>query len=242
MSNYPEAKVARVSGIRKGLLADTRRTACKKGVDWTLDERNQVTYTAAGLEKICAALRLDQAGLQEGVAAGFRPEPAGAAGAAAGPSACLAEASAPGPEVAAILQGGDHDQPPDLSGTSGPAAPLISEKISAGPVAMHAADVLTRAVRAVRAVEASVVEVTVTGVPVRGNKLLLFGTIEDPKAPSGRQRVTVRVRDNAFFLPGFVIRATPATANYYNFVGRLPRWRGDRFGFTAKPKEAGNGA
>jgi hypothetical protein len=239
MTLYPEPAVSRVSGIRKGLLADTRRTACVKGQDWAL-ENNVVCYTADGLKKICSALKLDLAGLEDGLQDEARPaSPATGPGPAEAPAAAT-EASTP--TISPPDQGaGQHalnptipEPPPVPASTPAPEDPGATEK-NPPEGRDQAAGVIGRGVA--RAAGEELVEVTLTAVPVNGNKRLLYGTIEDPKERSGRRRVSVRVRDNANFLKGFVVQATPAGPNYYNFVGRLPRWRGDRLGFTAKPKE-----
>jgi hypothetical protein len=222
MTLFPEPAVSRVSGIRKGLLVDTRKATCAKGPDWVLDERNQVAYTAAGLKKICEALKLDQAGLAEGVAAEDQA-----------------------PDTSLPLQGGgQHAVIPTSS--EPPAASTLAPQASEGAQEKNPPEATDQAAAAIAGAVAAApgeVEVVVTSVPVNGNRQLLYGTIEDAKEKSGRRRVSVRVRDNAFFLPGFVVQATPAGPNYFNFVGRLPRWKGDKFGFTAKtkPKEPDGG-
>lgn len=225
MSTYAEPMVARVTGIPKRTLVEQRQASCEKGPDWLL-MNGVVHYTEAGLAKICAKLRLDQAGLrwpEETV-----PAPAGAPGptSPSEPEKGGAEASASTDEAATLEPGTLSDA------VNGPAEPAPATESGPSPV--------TAAVAIANGVDHAPdpVEVTLTEVPVRGNTTLLYGTVADPEAPSGRRRVVVRVRDNRFFLRGFVVRATPAKAGHFNFVGRLPRWRGDRLGFTARPQRA----
>jgi hypothetical protein len=225
MTLFPEPAVSRVSGIRKGLLAATRKGACAKGPDWVLNDHNVVCYTEAGLKKICEALQLDQAGLAEGLAA-ETPATQAAARVDMADEITHIEGEtidiSPGTPARAKLDAGMA------------LAEVFNQEKNQPEAKDQAAGVIGRGVA--RAATENLFEVTLTSVPVNGNRQLLYGTIEDAVEKSGRRRVSVRVRDNAFFMPGFVVQATPAGPNYFNFVGRLPRWRGDRLGFTAKPK------
>jgi hypothetical protein len=48
--------------------------------------------------------------------------------------------------------------------------------------------------------------------------------------------VTVKVRSNANFIPGLIVQASPVNRfKFFNQIGRPPRWRGDRHGFTRTP-------
>lgn len=76
------------------------------------------------------------------------------------------------------------------------------------------------------------VDVLVTG--RSPNPLIVFGQFEG-------QPVKVKVRDNAAFTAGLVIRAKPSSqAGVLLMVGNPPRWRGDKVGFTRAPAAPAN--
>jgi hypothetical protein len=70
---FTEPLVARVSGVKKSVLAHARRTrlvqgevataTAVEGRDWFLDERQQVIYSRAGLAKLLTGLGIDFASL-----------------------------------------------------------------------------------------------------------------------------------------------------------------------------------
>ena len=101
MDSYPEPMVARATGVAKRVLAATRQARLTKGADWTLSSKAVVEYTPEGLEKICAALRLDAA-LVRGAPADAVPQaqfacrPPVVAERAVGLDACGIEATACG--------------------------------------------------------------------------------------------------------------------------------------------------
>lgn len=101
MTSYPEPMVARATGVAKRVLAATRQARLTKGVDWALSSKAVVEYTPEGLEKICAALRLDAALVRAMPAeaapqAQFACRPPVVPERAAGGDACGIEASAGG--------------------------------------------------------------------------------------------------------------------------------------------------
>lgn len=62
MTAYPEPLVARVTGVNRSDLADTRRKSLTKDVDWRLVNA-VVTYTPDGLKKLLSAAGIDLAAL-----------------------------------------------------------------------------------------------------------------------------------------------------------------------------------
>lgn len=101
MDSYPEPMVARATGVAKRVLAAARQAKLTKGLDWALSSKAVVEYTPDGLEKICAALRLDAALVRGAPAevpaqAQFAARPPVVAERAAGMDACGIEASACG--------------------------------------------------------------------------------------------------------------------------------------------------
>lgn len=73
------------------------------------------------------------------------------------------------------------------------------------------------------------VEIVVTG--LSPNPLIVFGRLHEVP-------VKVRVRNNANFIAGLVLRAKESADGLFLMVGTPPRWKGDRIGFTrsAQPK------
>lgn len=210
MSTYPEPLVARALGVKKSLLADTRKARLAKGADWAMDARAQVAYTAAGLAKLCRVLGLDRALVEAAKNCG-EPMAVAAPGSRAEASAAAGGASLR--EVLPAEAGGNttgQEPAPDRN-----PVPAFARRDPAATVAA-AAEELAR--------KSSPVWVEVTGVP--GNPIIVHGRLE------GRP-VTVRVRANATFVPGLWIQATPLNgANYFAMVGHPPRWKGDRHGFA----------
>ncbi len=92
MNAYPEPLVARVTGVNRSDLADTRRRALTKDVDWRLVNA-VVTYSPAGLEKLLSAAGIDLAALTW-------PEPSGAQN--GGAHALNPTAAAPDPAQSSI--------------------------------------------------------------------------------------------------------------------------------------------
>lgn len=70
---FTEPLVARVTGVKKSVLAHARRTrlvqgevataSAVEGRDWFLDERQQVVYSRGGLAKLLTSLGIEFAGL-----------------------------------------------------------------------------------------------------------------------------------------------------------------------------------
>lgn len=120
MKRYAETLMARVTGLPRRTISETRKSrALKKDSDWVL-ENACVHYTEAGLEKICGALGITAATLQW-------PEPA------AEPAVAEIEASAAtGDPLADELEGDQNvekisaepgaGQPPDAPAAAAVAA------------------------------------------------------------------------------------------------------------------------
>lgn len=75
---------------------------------------------------------------------------------------------------------------------------------------------------------AAEVDIVVTG--RSPNPLIVFGRLDCVP-------VKVRVRDNANFIPGLVLRAKHSSDGPFLMVGNPPRWKGDRIGFTRPPQK-----
>ena len=212
MSIYPEPLVARSLGVKKNVLADTRRARLARGTDWLLAGA-VVTYTRDGLKKLCGALGLDSSRV---------PAPAAAGDPTAGqPDEGRKEATARQGEatLTSADQGGGHNGHEIKISSSERPAPA-SAIATAAQVAAGVEDL---------AKKSEPVLIQVTG--ISPNLIIVHGRLED-------RTVTVRVRANTNFVPGLWIRATPINGgSYYSMIGHPPRWKGDRHGFT-KPSNS----
>lgn len=123
------------------------------------------------------------------------------------------------------------ESPAEASASSPGAAPQTVPAQQEG--ALHAA-IVTKppASEAVPPPASGTVDVLVTG--RSPNPLVVFGQLDG-------QPVKVKVRDNAAFTAGLVIRAKPSSqAGVLLMVGNPPRWRGDKVGFTRTPAAPAN--
>lgn len=229
---YSEPLVARVTGINKKVIAQRRRHTCLKKVDWML-LGGVVHFTDNGLKKICRELSLDAAAFEWPAEAPPKP-----AAPTAGQSPPPPQPNPPAATDEALLDGSD-----DISGETGadddelerdesPAAqaglappPQAPPSDQAAAPAVTAAAVIANGVTLLQ--RAGTIEATVTR--TSPNPTIVLATI-----PGRDREVRVRVRDNANFIRGLVLRVTSIRgyADFFNFAGRLPRWRGDRVGFT----------
>lgn len=209
MRTYSEPLVARVTGIPKRVIATHRRRLCAKRVDWQVVGA-VVHYTEAGLKKICGALGLDAAALTWPAEAPTSEPPAGVAETAPG-----AEKSTPGPV-------------PSPGGLLGKIASAVGLGRPAAEAPAGAARVVGAAVAQAEREAPQPIAVTVTA--ISPNPTIVIG-----RAAGIDGLVSVKVRSNRNFIPGLVVRATPINGHrYFAQVGRPPRWRGDRVGFTAE--------
>lgn len=215
MSTYPEPLVARSLGVNKGLIVATRQAKLEKGTDWTLVD-SVVSYSPAGLEKLCGALGLDASRLaQPGDAAETVTADAGAS--LGGPLAAQPDPSLLQDSLAVERRA--HNS--EAVGSTPTPAPTFATRDPIATAGQVAAGVEALAKKS------GPVWVEVTGIP--GNRIIVHGRLE------GRL-VTVRVKNNATFIPGLWIQATPINdGHYYAQQGNPPRWKGDRHGFT-KPQ------
>lgn len=201
MTSYPEPMVARATGVAKRELAATRQARLTKGSDWVLSSKAVVEYTPAGLEKICAALRLDAALVRGGPAetvpqAQFACRPPVVAERAAGLDACGIEASScPGGAVGVEL--------PQAAMVVAEMVSKVVEKLP-GPPPLEW------------------LEVTRTVI----NPQLVMARVG-----GAGPEVAVRVRSHLTWLPGCWMQARRAGVALFIHEGRAPRWRGDRYGF-----------
>lgn len=255
MSAYPETLVARVVGVKKKRLAALRGQNLARGADWLFeDPRVGVTYTDAGLKKLLGLLGLDAAALRWPAEATPSAEPAEPAPAETGASAATEqaahveiEASEMGePDAGAVafmdygsapLESGHEPLVSIIDAPTDPAPEKIVDPAPAGlppgaPPAVNpphepaAADVVAQVEERVedlaQAEEArELVELRVTKLPI--NPRILFAV---PSA--GGAEVRVRVKSNANFVKGMLLRArAPADeSEVFCHVGNCPRRRG----------------
>lgn len=259
MKGYPEQLVARAAGVHRRKIVETRRARLAKGADWEMHD-GQVCYTEAGLSKLCQALGLDAAlveaeknSITAAQAAAAVPTPSSAPDAAAEAPASPGEASVPPAEPHSPdteMPALPAQQSPAVADGNTAAAGSISTGQEAGrdevtddttrppsdPVAFARRDPAATAV-AEKVDElrerAAPIEIEVTRAALANTRV-----VHGKRLDNGAQ-VVVRVRDNATFIPGLVIRATPVNGHsFFTMVGHPPRWRGDRHGFTRKDPTA----
>jgi hypothetical protein len=195
--NFPETVVARVTGIAKKRIAETRRSALLvKGTDWLVED-SCVTYSPAGLKKLCQALAIDQAALEWFE----RPDvPA--------PAFSETQGSREAQQPAAVTP--EPQFPPGAPPATNPPWPELDGHPAAASVA-------TAVDRIQTAQAAALIKVVVTR--LAPNTRIVYGRIE-------ARPVIVQVRDNRNFRPGMTLTAQPATGDYFHMHGNCPRWPG----------------
>lgn len=244
MTGYPEQLVARATGVKRPAIVDVRKRRMVKGPDWVMVD-GQVCYTAAGLEKLCAALKLDAALVEAeknavcaAHAAAAQATPSAAPERAAEASASPGEASAstaerhspdtdmPAQPVQQSPAGADGNPVPAGSTLPAPeegARHEVTSDVATPPASQGSEPAGAFARRDPAATAAAQVAAQVEVIAKASEPVDV--RVTRPQLPNRRivhgvrcdngAHVVVRVRDNKNFVAGLILRAVPVNRGLF---------------------------